>query len=124
MTTPAQTKTCIEGVSHLQTQTDDDQEMFEESRIEEVQALLWDVSFFVDASAAKGQRLHSSRFVDLLEPDDKKRSRLCVAAFHDNDHGLFPAAPTIKKLSTRLLLTLCATDKINLHTRNVTKASC
>lgn len=123
MRTRALTRTRSNGVSHSQAQTDDDQKLFQTSRMEEVQALLCMGRFVIaDTSAAKSQWLYRSDFLDLNEPDDMKRSGLRLAVCHGNDHRLSTAAPTIKGLFIRERLALCATDNLNLHTRDITKA--
>lgn len=76
----------------------------------------------VEASAVEGRQLHRSLFLDLIKPVDTKRSRLCVVACHDNDHGLLTAALNIKRLIIRLVFTLCATDKLNVYSHDRTKA--
>lgn len=122
MSIQAQTKMCFEGLSHLQTHTDDDQEFLQKSEMLEVQAVLeTGCSAILDSSATWGQRLYGWRFIVLIKPDDSKRFYLYVAGCHDNNHGLFTSLLTIKKLSTRLLLALLDVQKWNLHTRDVTK---
>lgn len=99
MITRAQIKARSEGVPNFQTQTADDQELFQESRMKEVQALLNEGCFvIVEVSAARGQRTYFSRFLDHIKADDTKRSRRCVAACTDNDHGLFTVALTSMRL--------------------------
>lgn len=75
----------------------------------------------VDVSAGEGQQLYRTRVVDFTMPDNKKRSRLCIAACHDNDHCLFKATVTTSGPSIRLLPASCATDEVNLHTCAVNK---
>lgn len=62
MSTLAQNKTRFEGVSLVQTQADDDQDLIQRSRMEEVQALLnMGCSVIVDESATEG-----NDYIDLV----------------------------------------------------------
>jgi hypothetical protein len=54
-----------------------------------------------------GARIYGTRFVDSLKGDGSKKSRLCVQAYNDKHHGLFVAAPTVKRSSCRLMLATC-----------------
>jgi len=94
-----------------------------ESRAEEIKYLR-ELGCFevVDATQSANHRLYRPTFVDKLKPDGSKRSRLCVAACNDQNHGLFTAAPTIKRISLRLLLALAVSHRLRLFTRDVTKA--
>ena len=96
---------------------------YNRERAEEVRGL-WELGCFeiVDDSEARGQRIYRSRFVDKTKSDGSKKSRLVIAATNDNQHGLFTAAPTIKRLSIRLLLSISASMKFKIYTRDVTKA--
>lgn len=88
---------------------------YRESRLEEIKALQ-NVGCFevVPRGDAEGHRLYHPKFVDKVKPSWEKRSRLC--------DGLFTAAPTIKRLSIRLLLCLATSFGFQLSTRDVTKA--
>lgn len=57
---------------------------------------------------AKGQCLYRSGFVDKIESDSTKRSRLCVAGCNDENHCFSSAALTIKRISFRSLLFIAA----------------
>lgn len=76
----------------------------------------------VDRKEADGHRIYKYRFVDAVKPNGVKKSRLCVAAFNDKDHGLFTAAPTVKRISIRLMLSMCAMMGHQICTRDVKKA--
>lgn len=76
----------------------------------------------VPKSESEGHRLYSSVFVDKIKSDGSKKSRLCVAAFNDDQHRLFTAAPTVKRMSLRLLISLSTMYGVGLHTRDVSKA--
>lgn len=76
----------------------------------------------VDKKEAKNHRIYRHSFVDKVKSDGKKKSRLCVAAFNDKDHGLFTAAPTVKRISIRLMLSISASFGFPLATRDVKKA--
>lgn len=98
-------------------------EQFFESRQEEINALHELKCFdIVDESESHGHRLYRARFVDKLKADGSKRSRLCVAACNDRNHGLFTGAPTVKRMSLRLLASLSTSYGYELYTRDVTKA--
>lgn len=103
--------------------TSNENELFRSSRTEEIKALV-DAGCFEIAPAieADGHRIYRSRFVDKVKPDGTMRSRLCVAACNDQSHGLFTASPTMKRISLRLFLTIAATEKLQMHVRDVTKA--
>lgn len=93
------------------------------SRMEEITALQ-EIGCFeiVDRGEAKDSRLYRCTFVDSVKPDGRKRSRLCAAACNDQNHGCLTAAPTIKRMSLRLLFALAASSKFHLFTRDETKA--
>lgn len=76
----------------------------------------------IDKEEAKGQRIHNHSFVDKLKPSGEKKSRFIVAAHSDHDHGYFVAAPTVKRISIRLLLSVCASYRFSIGTRDVKKA--
>ncbi len=85
---------------------------------------LWEIGCFevVDKSEADGHRLYRATFVDKTKTDGTRKSRLCVAACNDQEHGLFTGAPTVKRLSMRLLLALATSYRMKLWTRDVTQA--
>lgn len=98
-------------------------EDYTDSRLEELKGLREIGTFeIVPNSEAQGHRLYSSVFVDKIKTDGAKKSRFCVAAFNDQEHRLFTAAPTVRRSSIRLLVSICAMYQIPLYTRDVTKA--
>jgi len=112
-----------ENSTHLFIASNANHGVYRESRMEEIEGLQKLGCFeIVSEEQAKGYRLYRPRFVDVTKPSGVKRSRLCVAACNDQEHGLFTAAPTIKRLSLRLLLAVTAIKEFELHTRDVTKA--
>lgn len=64
--------------------------------IESMKVLGW--FRIVDAKEESEQCVYRSRFVDLVKPDGNRKSQLCVAACNDQEHGLFTASPTIKRI--------------------------
>eukprot|EP00171_Calliarthron_tuberculosum_P023256 IDg23256t1 len=76
----------------------------------------------VDIDESNGHRLYKSKFLDKIKNTGEKHSRLCAAAWNDQEHGLFTAAPTIRRLSLRLLFALCATYKYAPNSRDVVRA--
>lgn len=90
-------------------------EVFNKSRMEEIDSLR-DLGCFkvFSISEAEGHRLYRSTFIDTIKPSGEKRSRLCVPACNDQQHGLFT--------SLRLLIALTAIMKLKLYTRDVRKA--
>ncbi len=98
-------------------------ELFKSSRMEEIAALQQMGCFeVVPKQDSDGYRLYRPTFVGKVKLNGEKRSRLCVAACNDQNHGLFTAAPTIKRLSLRLLLCVAASPGFDLTTRHVTRA--
>lgn len=96
---------------------------YRHSRMEEVRALpKLEIFKVVEKKDAQGHLLYRSRFVDLIEPDRKNCSGLCVAACDDQDHGLFTAVSTIRRIPLLLLLAAAMTEKLDLFVRDVTKA--
>lgn len=113
---------CEDGVQAFVGQ-EKSREDFSESRLDELRGLESMGTFEVAArEEAKGHRLYNSLFVDSVKETGKKKSRFCVAAFNDDEHRLFTAAPTVKRSSLRILVALCAMYELPLHTRDVTKA--
>ena len=76
----------------------------------------------MDKSEAQGLRIYRHSFVNKLKDNGEKKSRLCVAAFNDKNHGLFTAAPTIKRISLRLMVSISSTYKVRLNIRDVKQA--
>ena len=66
--------------------------------------------------------MYRPTFVDKVKSSGEKRSRLCVAACNDHEHGLFTAAPTIKRFSLRVLFANAVIFKFRMLTRDITKA--
>lgn len=69
----------------------------------------------VPESEANGFRIYGSRFVDRIKnegnPSAYKILRFVVQAYNDSQHGLLTHAPTVQRVSQRLLLSLCAMDE-------------
>jgi len=83
---------------------------FLESRLSELNGLQELGCFeIVDKSEAENHRIYRHSFVDKIKADGSKKSRFCVAAFNDKNHGLFTAAPTVKRISIRLLFLYAST---------------
>ena len=96
---------------------------FRESRLTEIKDLQDQGCFeVVDESEATGKRVYNHAWVDKVKENGKKKSRMCVAAFNDKDHGLFTAAPTVKRMSIRTMVSICAAYKYKLHGRDVKQA--
>lgn len=101
---------------------------FDDSRIAEFNGLMNRGVFkVVHELEAKGNRIYGSRFVDTIKNEGKPeafaKSRLVVQAFNDKDHGLLTYAPTVQRMSQRLLLCLCAMDdQLQFFTRDVSQA--
>lgn len=72
-------------------------------------------------SGAEDDLLYRSQCVEKFEADGRKRSRLGVAAYSDQDHGLFTAAATMKRVYLRLPLGVAVTENCKLRTRDATK---
>ena len=102
---------------------DSDPNAFRDSRMKELRDL-HEVGCFeiFDEAEGEGHRIYRHSFVDKVKDDGLNKSRLCVAAFNDKDHGLFTAAPTVKRISIRLNLALCASFGYKLCTRDVKQA--
>ena len=96
---------------------------FRDSRMSEI-AELKKSGCFQTASIdqSKGHRLYRARFVDKLKQDRTKRSRLLFAASNDQERGLFTAAPTMKRITLRLILSIAASYRFPVFTRDITKA--
>ncbi len=98
-------------------------EMYRSSRLEEINGLQEQGCFEVFyKQESDSHRMCRPVFVDKAKPDGSKRSRLCAAVYNDQDHGLFTAAPTLKRTSLRLLIGTAASLKLDTFTRDVTKA--
>ncbi len=95
--------------------------VFSESRPEETRALYALGTYEpVHISDADGQRLYHSVFVDKVKDGGRKRSRFRVAASNDREHELMTFAPTIQRMSLRMLLAVGAI--YDIRTRDITKA--
>lgn len=82
---------------------------------------------FVPVYAAKGMRIYSYRLVHHLKHEGKshafEKSCLVMQASNDTDQCLHTHAPTVYRVSQRLLLALCDMDRsFRLFTRKVTQA--
>lgn len=106
-----------------QIQNPDDPNFWNESRRQELQ-FLSELSVFevVDVAESKGHRLYRSKFLDKIKANGDNHSRLCAAAWNDQEHGLFTAAPTIRRISLRLLFAICAAYGYELSSRDVVRA--
>lgn len=57
------------------------------------------------------------------KPQAFEKSRLKIQAYYDKDYGILTYAPTVKHVSQRLFLELCAIDKsIQFFTKDVYEA--
>lgn len=68
---------------------------------------------------AKGHHLHRSWFVNLVEAGGKISLRPCATACNDNEHELFTAAYTIKRISICLLLVVSVAKRLKKHSRDM-----
>lgn len=71
---------------------------------------------------SKVHQLYRYRLVDRVKPNGTKRSRMCAAECDDYEHGLFFAAPTMKRIWFWLLIAVSATTELPLHTRDISEA--
>lgn len=100
-----------------------DSEFFQKSRMEEIRTLMdLGCSEIAPSTEAAGHRSYRARFIDKLKADGAKHSRLCMAACNTHNQGLFSAAPTMRRISLRLLLSIAAAERFELHVRNKRKA--
>eukprot|EP00171_Calliarthron_tuberculosum_P022600 IDg22600t1 len=106
-----------------QIQNPEDPNFWDESRRQEIQ-FLRELSVYeiVDKEESKGHRLYRSKFLDRIKENGEKHSRLCVAAWNDQEHGLFTAAPTIRRMSLRFFLAVCASYGFEPSSRDVIRA--
>ena len=94
---------------------------FTETRNKELQGLMQLGTFEVVSKRKVGKnRLYDYVFVDRIKPGNVKKSRFCVRAYADRNHGLLTAAPTIQRLSLRTLL--ATSKKFRGKTRDITQA--
>lgn len=104
------------------------QDLFTTSRMAEFNALTERSVFtLVPSSAAKGLRIYRSRFVHHIKhegmPHGFEKSRLVVRAYNDSNHGLLTHAPTVQRVSQRLLLAFCRMhEALKLFTHDVSQA--
>ena len=93
------------------------------SRQEELNGLI-ELGCFevVDESQAKGHRIYNYKFDDRVKSDGSLKSRLCVAAHSDKSHGLFTAAPTVRRKSIRLHVSISVSLNFKCRLRDVHKA--
>lgn len=99
------------------------EELYKGSRKKEINELN-NLGCFEIAAAeeAKQYELNHTCFVDYVRYNATKRWHLCLAAYNDNGHGLFPAALMIRRLSLRPFLEIPAAEQLPLHARDVKKA--
>lgn len=101
---------------------------FAQSRMAEFNSLMNRGVFSIVPTTETGtSRVYGSRFVDTIKfagkPQAHEKSRLVVQAYNDNNHGLLTHAPTVQRLSQRLLLCLCAIESsLTFFTRDVSQA--
>lgn len=96
---------------------------FLESRLSQINELQELGCFeIVDNSEAQNHRIRRHCFVDKVKSDGTRKSRLCVASFADKDCGLFIPAPTVKRISIRLMVSISASYGFQSSTRDVKKA--
>lgn len=97
---------------------------YESSREAELRGLVERGTFRVIhlSEIQKGTRIYRTRFVDKTKADGTKKSRLCVQAYKDKDHGLFVAAPTMQRSSMRLFCAICAMMNFDMHLRDISQA--
>lgn len=81
-----------------------------------------DLGCFDDKVEADGHRLYRATFFDKIKADGAAKSRLCVAACSDNEHDPMTGAPTVKRLTIRLLIAIGVSYGLKLFTRDVAKA--
>ncbi len=55
-----------------------------------------------------GLRLYKYKYVNKIKPNGDLRSRFCVQAFNDRNHGPLTLAPTIQRQSMRLMISIGA----------------
>ena len=97
--------------------------IYRDSRLAEINGLKKAGCFkVVDISTCEGHRLYRPVFVDKMKLDGEKKSRMCVAACNDQEHGLLTGAPTVKRLSMRILTSVAAAYRLKLFIRDVIKA--
>ncbi len=85
---------------------------------------LWVLGTFeiADLEEAKVNLIYKSVFVNMVKPGGEKCSRLCVATYNDKEHGLFTAAPTIRRMSLRFLTSIVSSYGFVIYTRDIKKA--
>jgi hypothetical protein len=71
------------------------------------------------SAVPRGTRIYRTRFVDKKKEDGTLKSRLCVQAYKDNQHGLFIAAPTMQRSSMTLFFAICAMMHFDVHLRGI-----
>lgn len=94
---------CDIGQAHANLAKVAERKLFTSSRLEEIETPRNLGCFEIFTSEkADGYRLYRSTFVEKVKKNGSMRSRLCVASCIDQNHGLLPPAPTIKRVSLRL----------------------
>lgn len=74
----------------------------------------------VSIDKAENHRLYRFEFVEYANTFDSRRSLRSVAAYIDNGHELFTAAPKIRRVSFRPLFTTYTTEKLGPNVRDIT----
>jgi hypothetical protein len=75
---------------------------------------------------SKNVRIFNSRFVDEIKhpgtPQAYEKSRLIVQAYNDHEKTLMlTQAPTIQRMSQRIILAIAASTNYHLYLRNITQ---
>lgn len=96
---------------------------FTESRKTELAGLLEMNTFEpVPLDCAKGHRIYDHVFVDKKKESGQLKSRLCVRAFNDREHGLQTFSPTVQRMTTRFLYTVAKLLNWDMYVRDITQA--
>ena len=101
---------------------------FVQSRQKELNGLLERGVFkVVDKIEAQGARIFGSRFVDEIRHAGTEKafekSRLVIQAYNDQDkRGILTQAPTVQRVSTRILIALAQIFGLRLCTRDISQA--
>lgn len=95
-------------------------DLYHQSIMEKVKAL-FDLgsSELVDRETDGYHGLYRLGFVDLIKKDGNKWPCLCVAAYNSDAHGLFTAAPTVRRTLFHIFIAVRAPERLNLYIRDV-----
>ena len=106
-----------------------DAQPFLDSQRKEINGLLENGVFQVMpiSEISPGVRIFNSRFVDEIKNAGTatafEKSRLIVQAYNDEGKlSILTQAPTIQRMSQRLILALCASTQHELYLRDITQA--